>query len=260
MARELSQILSELDASYNPQRQTINDRLSLLPEQADAEIKGLESQKTQAFDDILAGARNRGMGFSGIPLAEEAKYVSSSFLPAVARVKQSQNETKLSLIDALNNINLSQNQYAQSVRQQELDRDEQIRQFNEQLAAQKAAAAAAIASPTLGYGGGGSASIAKAEKREDGGFNFRDANGNSISAANYSQLSGIPFRQLLQYMSDEGDAGAKAALDWVGDDYNYDTGKAVNPGIYNALTWGIRPNYSARGAGSGGGGGGGGGW
>lgn len=151
MARGLDEIIRELDASYNPQRQSINERLNALPAQADAEIKGLEGQQTQAFDSILAGARGRGLGFSGIPIAEQAQYTSSQFLPAVARVRQSQNENRRSLADALNNIGLEQNKFAQSIRQSELDRDWQREQFERQLAAEeRARAAAASFSPSFG--------------------------------------------------------------------------------------------------------------
>lgn len=146
MARELQDIIRELDASYNPQRQAIQSRLDSLPGQADAEIRGLEGRQTQAFDNILAGARGRGLGFSGIPIQEQAKYTASEFLPAVARVKSSQQESARSLYDALNNVGLEQNRYAQSLRQAELDRDEQSRQFNETIAEQRRQAAAAARS------------------------------------------------------------------------------------------------------------------
>lgn len=152
MARSLDQVLRELDASYNPQKQSINERIAALPAQADAEIEGLKGQQTQAFDDILSGARSRGLGFSGIPLSEQAKYTSSQFLPAVARVRQSQNENQRSLSDALNGINLDQTKYAQSIYQTELDREQQERQFQQQLEAQRraaAASAAAVARPTF---------------------------------------------------------------------------------------------------------------
>lgn len=146
LAKALDQILAEIDAGYNPQRQSIQARLDALPAQADSEIAGLNATKDQAFTDILGGARDRGMGFSGVPLAEQAKYTASQFLPAVARVRQSQNESKQSLFDALNNINLDQRKYATSLYQQELDREEQARQYNESLAEQRRQAAAAAKS------------------------------------------------------------------------------------------------------------------
>lgn len=77
-------------------------------------------------------------------------------------------------------------------------------------------------------------------ERSGGGFNFTQ-NGQAISAARYSQITGVPFRTLLQSMANQGDSGAKTALGFVGNDYGYDPTKTTayqNSGVYNALTWG----------------------
>lgn len=169
MARSLDSILQELDAGYNPQRQLINDKLNALPGQADAEIKGLEGQQTQAFDQITNGARARGIGFSGIPIQEQAQYTSSSFLPAVARVRSSANEVKSSLLGALNESNLDQRKTAMSVYQAELDRDERARLAAEAAAEQRRAAAAA-ASGGFDFGslmGGGAPTAPGAPPKAD---------------------------------------------------------------------------------------------
>lgn len=163
MARDLDSIIKELDAGYDPARRLINERISAQPAQADAEIQGLRAQEQDYYDNnIMAGARQRGIGFSGIPIGERAKYGATQFLPAVARVKQAQTDQRSSLLEALNNTNIDQRTRALSIYQQELDRDEQQRQFNEQLAAQerererqaRASAAASAFSPTMGGLGG----------------------------------------------------------------------------------------------------------
>lgn len=247
MARGLDEILRELDASYSPQRQSIQTRMDALPAQADAEISGLKATQENAFGDILSGARSRGLGFSGIPLGEQAKYTASTFLPAVARVRTAQNESRMSLTDALNNLGLEQNRYAQTLRQSELDRDEQARQFNESLAEQRRQAAAA-AKPSFGglFDGGGApqaAAGAKIQQRPDKGFNFQDAVGRSISAAQYAQLKRIPFRSLLDQMARSGDSGAKQALGYVGNDFGYNAAKIGNnaglANLINSLLWGV---------------------
>lgn len=250
MARALDEIVRELDASYNPQRQSIQQRLSALPGQAESEIKGLRAQQEDAFGDILAGAQNRGLGFSGIPLGEQAKYTSSQFLPAVARVRQSQNESKMSLQDALNNIGLEQNKFAQGIRQQEIDRDWQREQFERQLeeSRRQAAAQQSAFGGLFGGGsssGGGGSQGAQALKRSDGGFNFTNNAGQAISAAAYAQLKGIPFRSLLQDLANQGDQGARSALGFVGDDFGYDPNKVRDQGtasLYNSLVWGVKPD------------------
>lgn len=124
MAQDIDQILKELDAGYNPQRQAINDRITQLQPQADAQVAGLKQEQTNAFGDITDAARSRGMGFSGIPIAEQAKYTGSTFLPAVAKVQQSVNETKNSLYDNLNSINLDQRKTAYGVRDNQLTREQ----------------------------------------------------------------------------------------------------------------------------------------
>jgi hypothetical protein len=154
MAQDLSSIISELDAAYNPSRQVINDRINGLQGAQDSDIAGLEGQKVQAFDDITNGARSKGMGFSGIPIQEQAKYTASSFLPAVAKVKQSYNEGRNSLVDALNNMNIDQRKTAMSIRETQQNRDYQAEQ--DRLTREAATRAAAASSASLGsiLGGG----------------------------------------------------------------------------------------------------------
>lgn len=78
-----------------------------------------------------------------------------------------------------------------------------------------------------------------------GGFAFTAPNGQAISAAQYSQITGIPFISLLKDMANKGDQGAKTALTFVGNDYGYDPGKiGSNAGIYNSLVWGTGRQYS----------------
>lgn len=158
MAQSLDQIIAELDASYNPSRQSINDRINGLQPAQDADLAGLEVQKQNAFGDITNGARARGMGFSGIPIAEQGKYVGGTFLPAVAKVKQSYQEGRNSLVDALNNMNIDQRKTAMSIRETQQDRDFQAEQARlAREAADRAARAASGGSlaSLLGGGGGG---------------------------------------------------------------------------------------------------------
>ena len=149
MARQLDQILQELDAGYQPGRQMINERIAALPKQADAEISGLKAQEQDYFENtILADARRRGFGVGGIALGERAKYGASHFLPAVAQLKRDQEQTQKSLFGALSDINLDQRKTAMGVYQQELDREESARQSRASLAAQNRQF-------NLGGGGGG---------------------------------------------------------------------------------------------------------
>lgn len=227
-ARALEDIIRELDASYSPQRQSIQERLNALPAQADAEIKGLEGQQTQAFDSILAGARGRGLGFSGIPIAEQAQYTSSQFLPAVARVRQSQNENRLSLSDALNNIGLEQNRFAQSLRQSELDRDWEREKYERTLAEERARAASAnTVRPTID-----DPDAPKQEVRYVGNDDFRGR---------------------LAWEATKGNSDAKVALKYAGNDGRFDGAVANQSDLQALKRLGIIGNYFVRQASGGGG-------
>lgn len=159
MAQNIDDIIKELDAGYNPQRQSINNRLAQLPGQAEAEIGGLKAQQETSFNDITDGARSRGMGFSGIPIAEQAKYTANSFLPAVARVRQSQNEVSTSLTDAMNGINTEQRNKAFGIRETQLGREQEESQFQRNLSAQRDAENRADARSRAAAGDGGAGAL-----------------------------------------------------------------------------------------------------
>lgn len=138
--RTLESVLASLNSVYSPQIDSIRQRQSLIPQQVESEERGLEARQTQAFDDILGGARRRGLGFAGIPLAEQARYTSTEFLPAIARLRQGAREQAMSLEDAILGINERRNAQGQSIYESERNFAEQQRQFNE---AQRRAAASA---------------------------------------------------------------------------------------------------------------------
>ena len=105
-----------------------------------------------------------------------------------------------------------------------IQQDLQERQFQEsirQFDAQQKAAAAAAAAYNFGGGGGTTAATpgaARVEKNARGGFDFFDGIGKAINAAQYSQLTGRGYREVLQQLASEGDANAKVALQYVGND------------------------------------------
>ena len=258
MARSLEQIIAESDPGYAGSRKTIQTQIGGLAGETSSQLEGLKAQATASHDEILSGARRRGMGvaFGGIPVAEQVKYDSTVFKPAMTSLYANQNARKTSLEEALNQLGREQRQNAMSIRESELGRDEQIRQFNEQMAwnreqlarqeqeaaRQRAAAQAAAAASSAGIGaylGGGGGSAAKApaaariERTAKGGFNFFDASGRPINAAQYSQLSGVGYRDLLSKMASAGDANAKLALSYVGNNGQYYINR-LNPG--NSVT------------------------
>lgn len=163
MARELSQIISELNNVYDPQRQTVRQQQEAIDPALQAEEKGLEYAKNDAFQGITDTANRRGLFYSGIPIAEQQKYTGGTYLPAVANLRGKYQQQRFNLQDTLNKIQSDQYNQAYGVRQKEVDADNEMAKFREQLAAQERASRAAAAgggggaSPSFNLGGGGGA-------------------------------------------------------------------------------------------------------
>lgn len=136
--RTIQQIQKELSATDRPAVQALKKQQAALPKQLKGIEAGLKAQQQEAFGNILTGAKSRGLKFSGIPLDEQARYTSTTFLPALAQarfdVQSQQNQLQGAIADIIRERGLQ----SQSLRQQELDREEAARQ----AAASRAAAAA----------------------------------------------------------------------------------------------------------------------
>ena len=267
MARSLESIIAELEPGFAGSRKTVQTQINALPGETQSQLSGLTAVAEQSHEDILGGARRRGLGFGGIPIGEQVKYDSTVFKPAVANLYSSQNSRKLSLEESLNALGRDQRTQAIGVRESELGRDLQQRQLEEQkrqfeanlafqreqaAAAQREAAAsrAAAAAQSAGIGSyfgaadtasssGGTSGTSRMSQRKGGGFNFTDANGRAISAATYAKSKNIPFRSLLSKMASAGDTGAKTALSYVGNDFGVNRNKLSRLAIQDKSGAGI---------------------
>lgn len=160
MARALADIITEISSSYNPLRDRANKAytqgVEMTQPQEQADLSGLEQAKNNAFESIATGANRRGMFYSGVPIAEQSKYVGENYLPSIASLKNRyagiRGNLYQTLAQTLGGYDMEANSKGNDIYQQELTRDEQIRQFNETLAAQERAASASGGS---GGGGGG---------------------------------------------------------------------------------------------------------
>lgn len=222
MARALNQILQELNSVYSPQKDLYNSQLSAIDPQMQAEQQGLQAQQQDSFNQITEGANRRGLLFSGIPLAEQAKYTGSSFLPAVANLKAKYAQQRFNLQDALAKINQAQQRDAYDIYNSELSLD-----------ADRAKSAGSGGTPSFG--------------------DYRINTGSGSPAPNNS----LTLRQQWQKEAEAGDWDAQVALNYVGDDGRYD-GPVGSVDEYNRLkNMGIIGNYYvAQPSDSGGGGGG----
>ena len=241
MARTLDQIIKELDPTFSGQRKTLNDRANLIPGQIKSEEAGLEAKQGQAFNRILGGARDRGLGASGIPMGEQAQYTATEFLPAIARLRQSGREQAMSLQDAILGINERRDTLGQQIFQTEQDRAAQARQASQARAAQAQATFGAFNSLGLGgQGGEQTPTLPKPQRTKNGGFNFFDAFGEPVNAAEYVALNNeaggqLGYRELLARMAKEGDQNAAIALRYVGDDGRFGNAPGQFRGALGAL-------------------------
>lgn len=187
----LQQVMKSLGGVYNPQVSLLQKRQSGIPQSIQAEETALGAKQTQAYDEILGGARRRGLGFAGIPLQEQAKYNSTEYMPALARLKQSGREQAMSLEEAILGVRERQTGMANQIREGMLSRAmankqmrEERRRFDLQLAesrrASAAAASAASAMPSFGFGG-----------EVGGGSTGGSAKGNKIQAQAEANLQNI---------------------------------------------------------------------
>ena len=157
MARALADILTELNSVYNPQRQAqtdiYNKGIESVAPQETADLSGLEVAKQNAFESINTGANRRGMYFSGIPLAEQGKYVGENYLPSIAGLKNRyagiRGNLYQTLAQQLGELDTRQREFGQGIYNQEVQQDierERIAEAARQAELDRQAAARASAS------------------------------------------------------------------------------------------------------------------
>jgi len=115
--QSLSQIMTELAPASAQQTSLIQQQQAGLGAKYAEQQKGLDAQKAADFTTINNQATGRGMAFSGIPLDEQATYLSTNYLPAIANLKQQQNDENMSLSKNLADIYSQQYTSAFNTRQ-----------------------------------------------------------------------------------------------------------------------------------------------
>ncbi len=160
----LAKSMAALDPGYREQRNLINEQIAGLSGLYGAQREALDATKVQSFNQINDQATGRGAAFSGIPVHEQADYLSTHYLPGLtnlanqenaermqyrqdmARLNTEQRNIAISRIDqqqsALNQWNLQQAQLQAQARENELNRKFQAAQNAADRAAQAAEGAA----------------------------------------------------------------------------------------------------------------------
>lgn len=109
------QAYAQLGSVYDPQASLINQQLADLPNQEAAVQASLDQAKVNAFRDITQSSNARGVMFSGVPIDQQATYVGTKYLPAVAQNKTSFQNSKYSLLGKINEINSNRANQAQGI-------------------------------------------------------------------------------------------------------------------------------------------------
>ena len=148
----LAEAMRDLDPAYASSRDMIAKKQQALPAKYDAQRAGIYAARGEGFNTINNQATGRGASFSGIPQDEQARYLSTKFLPGLQQADFQQNEEDLNLQGQLAGIDKEQrlgaqgrvdkqqsdlNAWNQMIAQQEFQarEAEKQRQFQERQAA-----------------------------------------------------------------------------------------------------------------------------
>lgn len=134
MAQSLAEIMASLNPEYDPQRALVQKQQAALPGEQQAVLAGLDTAKTNSFNDITNQANARGVVYSGAPIAEQQRYVGEKYLPAYAGVKSDYANRGGKLEAALLDVNRSQSERAQQMRDTQIGQDLAAQQLADQRA------------------------------------------------------------------------------------------------------------------------------
>lgn len=109
----IAQAMADLDPAYAASRDVYAKRQAALPAKYDAQRAGIKAERGQAFNTINNQATGRGGSFSGIPIDEQATYLSTKYLPGLQAADFQQNEEELGILGNLADLNKEQRTTAQ---------------------------------------------------------------------------------------------------------------------------------------------------
>lgn len=93
----LDQVMAELAPSYQGQTDLIAKQQAGLGAKYGAQRDALDAQKGQGFNTINTNAVAKGRAYGGLPVHEQAQYLSTQYLPGMQRANEAQNEEDLKL-------------------------------------------------------------------------------------------------------------------------------------------------------------------
>lgn len=100
----LAEAMADLNPAYAASKDVVNKQISGLGAKYDAQRAGINAARGQGFNTINNQATGRGASFSGIPIDEQATYLSTKYLPGMQQADYQQNEEGLQLKGKLSDI------------------------------------------------------------------------------------------------------------------------------------------------------------
>ncbi len=100
----LAEAMADLNPAYAASKDVVNTQISGLGAKYDAQRAGINAARGQGFNTINNQATGRGGSFSGIPVDEQATYLSTKYLPGMMQADHQQNEEGLQLKGRLADI------------------------------------------------------------------------------------------------------------------------------------------------------------
>jgi len=142
IVQTLDQIQAELQPGYTAQRGVIQKGIQNTNETYKASELALDAAKTEGFNQINDQATGKGVGraFSGLPIVEQADYLSTKYLPGKQQAKAQQQKDILTLEGQNAALDTDIRNKAFASRETQIGAQNQ---WNLQQAAQQAAAEAA---------------------------------------------------------------------------------------------------------------------
>lgn len=186
------QVYGSLGGVYDPQTQVVQSEIDQLAPQQQVQQSALDQAKVNAFKDITDQSNARGVLFSGVPINDQAQYVGTKYLPAVANLQSTFQNNKNTLLDKINQINSQRSQQAQGIVSDAQSSAEKTAYDNAKLQISAAKA-----------GNSNAASLAakyKVTGKKSGGYNFSGPNGTPISLGEYIAGSGGDANTLLDLL------------------------------------------------------------
>lgn len=104
----ISEAMMELNPAFAQSTAVIQQKQAGLGAKYDAQRAGLTAKKGEGFNTINNQATGRGMSFSGIPADEQARYLSTEYLPGMQMADYQQNNEDLELQGQIAGINKEQ--------------------------------------------------------------------------------------------------------------------------------------------------------